>query len=328
MIRASSLAGALCAVLLAPAQARAHPLALGVLVVREHAGGEIDTSFRFSGTEARATGAEPVLPARCRAVGLATERALEEGGTSRDARFDCGARGLSGETLAVRGLEGSGVQIVVRIERADGSVVEALLDDGTRALAVAGAPDRSVIADHIALGVEHIALGIDHLLFVLALMLVVRGRRALLLTITAFTIGHSLTLALAALGAIALPPAPVEACIAASILVVALEAHAGRETARPWALAGAFGLLHGLGFAGALAERGLPRDAIAPALVGFNVGVELGQIAFVALVLAAIAVGARSRIPGRPARAASVLTIGAVATYFLLDRATMLGSSS
>jgi hypothetical protein len=189
---------AIAAIVLAPGEARAHPLALGVLVVREHADGQVETSFRFSGTEARATGAEPVLAARCRAVGVATERALDDGGTSRDARFDCGPGGLAGGAVAVRGMEGTGVQILVQIERADGSTQGALLDDTTREIVLAEDRVGSVISDHVALGVEHIALGVDHLLFVLALILVVRGTRALLLTITAFTVGHSLTLALAA----------------------------------------------------------------------------------------------------------------------------------
>ena len=144
-------------------------------------------------------------------------------------------------------------------------------------------------------GIEHILLGFDHLLFVLALILIVRSLRVLLITITAFTIAHSITLALATLGVVHVPGPPVEAMIALSILLLACEilrVRRGEEssTARwPWLVAFAFGLLHGFGFAGALTELGLPQGDIPLALFAFNVGVELGQLAFIASVMVALA---------------------------------------
>ena len=141
------------------------------------------------------------------------------------------------------------------------------------------------------LGVEHILGGVDHLLFVLALLLIVRGGRRILLTVTAFTVAHSITLVAATLGWVRVPGPPVEAMIALSIVFVAAEIVQGLRgrpglTARaPWLVAFSFGLLHGFGFAGALAEVGLPQNAIPIALFAFNVGVELGQLIFVALVL-------------------------------------------
>ncbi len=139
------------------------------------------------------------------------------------------------------------------------------------------------------LGVEHILFGIDHLLFVASLLLLVRGPWMMLKTITAFTLAHSLTLALATLGFVNVPPAPVEACIALSIVLVAAEGlrktvH-GTTVRRPWGVACAFGLLHGFGFAGALSNLGLPSSEIPLALLFFNIGVEIGQIAFVAALL-------------------------------------------
>jgi len=153
-----------------------------------------------------------------------------------------------------------------------------------------------VFPRYVRLGVEHLAVGLDHLLFLLALVLVVfdprvereRPLRSLLLTVTGFTAGHAVTLSLAVLGGLTLPSAPVEACIALSIVFLAAELvrdPASLVFRRPWLVAAGFGLLHGLGFAGALAELGLPPADAPEALVAFHVGLELAQLAFVALAL-------------------------------------------
>jgi hydrogenase/urease accessory protein HupE len=182
------------------------------------------------------------------------------------------------------------------------------------------------------LGVEHILAGIDHLLFVLALLLIVRGSRRIVATITAFTIAHSLTLVAATLGWVHVPGPPVEAIIALSIVFVAAEVvHElrGKEglTARaPWVVAFSFGLLHGLGFAGALAEVGLPQKAIPVALLTFNVGVELGQLLFVAVVLLLGAVFGRL-MAAKPAWTTGAVAygIGAVAAFWTLERVVSFG---
>ena len=148
-----------------------------------------------------------------------------------------------------------------------------------------------VARTYLGLGVEHILLGFDHLLFVLALLVLVRGGKRIVLTVTAFTVAHSITLVAATLGWVALPGAPVEATIALSIVFLAREiamvwrGHASLTERMPWLVAFVFGLLHGLGFAGALAEIGLPQNAIPLALLCFNVGVEVGQLLFVGAVL-------------------------------------------
>src|SRR5262249_12390020 len=148
-------------------------------------------------------------------------------------------------------------------------------------------------------GIEHILFGFDHLLFVLALILIVRNTRLLLLTVTAFTVAHSITLSLATLGVVHVPRPPVEACIALSILLLASEIVRSQRsqpslTARwPWAVAFSFGLLHGLGFASALIDVGLPQGEVPLALFAFNLGVEAGQLAFIAAVVGVIWLGGK-----------------------------------
>jgi len=180
---------------------------------------------------------------------------------------------------------------------------------------------------YLVLGAEHILLGIDHLLFVLGLLLLVRGLVPLVKTITAFTVAHSITLAASVLGYIPLDRAPIEAAIALSIVLLAREivvAERGKVhlTHRmPWLVAFIFGLLHGLGFAGALGEIGLPADAIPLALLFFNVGVEVGQLLFVFALLAVYRL-ARSRLEGLMPRLSPVLGygLGALATLWLFER--------
>ena len=179
----------------------------------------------------------------------------------------------------------------------------------------------------LGLGIEHILTGIDHLLFVLALMIMVQGAWSLVKTVTGFTIAHSITLGLATLGFINVPTRPVEAAIALSIAFVCAEivyAQQGREgiTYRyPWLVAFAFGLLHGLGFAGALSNIGLPPNEIPIALLFFNVGVEIGQLLFVVVVIAAIRL--LTRLPllqWHRLRTATVYVIGTLATFWVLER--------
>jgi hydrogenase/urease accessory protein HupE len=192
----------------------------------------------------------------------------------------------------------------------------------------------AVSGSYFTLGVDHILGGIDHLLFVFALLLLIPDRRRLVLAITAFTVAHSLTLAMAALGLIALPMPPVEAVIALSIVFLAAEilhreeGGSGIMQRAPWVVAFAFGLLHGLGFASALREIGLPKGDIPLALVTFNLGVEAGQLLFVAaVVLAAWGAGAlaprlmaRLTRPGAPAMGAAAYAIGGVAAFWTIER--------
>jgi hydrogenase/urease accessory protein HupE len=193
-----------------------------------------------------------------------------------------------------------------------------------------------VARTYLWLGVEHILFGFDHLLFVLVLVILVRDWRRVALTVTAFTVAHSITLAAATLGFVNVPGRPVEAAIALSIVLVAVEiVNARREmpslTARwPWLIAFCFGLLHGFGFAGALAEVGLPQHAIPLALLFFNLGVEIGQLAFVAAILVMGELVRRAmalRFEPAPIQRMSdgldvtaAYAIGALAAYWLIER--------
>jgi hydrogenase/urease accessory protein HupE len=207
--------------------------------------------------------------------------------------------GLEGGEVGVHGLSATMVDVLVRIAFQDGRVVSRLLRPETPSFVFTRETAGPAAGGYFVLGVEHILLGIDHLLFVLALVLIVRGVGPLVKTITAFTVAHSITLALATLGVVHVPSAPVEAVIALSIVFVASEILRSRRgepglTARaPWLVAGSFGLLHGFGFAGALSQVGLPANDIPLALLFFNLGVEAGQLAFVAAVLTIIALGRR-----------------------------------
>jgi hydrogenase/urease accessory protein HupE len=178
-------------------------------------------------------------------------------------------------------------------------------------------------------GIEHILLGFDHLLFVLALILIVRSGRVLLLTVTAFTIAHSITLSLATLGMVRVPGPPVEATIALSILLLACEiirGQRGRESLtakRPWLVAFTFGLLHGFGFAGALTEIGLPQGDVPLALFAFNVGVEIGQLIFIGVVLGALILARRIGFPPiveRFALPVATYAIGILAAFWFIER--------
>ena len=236
--------------------------------------------------------------------------------------------GLTGGAIAIDGLAETLTDALFRLERADGTSLTHRFTADAPTYVVPASPSLGQVAwTYLGLGVEHILLGIDHLLFVLALILIVKGRRKLLVTVTAFTLAHSITLALATLGFLQVPGPPVEAIIALSIVFVASEIVHGEQgrpglTARyPWIVAFIFGLLHGFGFAGALAELGLPQRAIAPALLFFNLGVETGQLLFIA---GALTLGHPLRRVAnawpRGARAVPAYGIGGLAMFWVLQR--------
>ena len=207
------------------------------------------------------------------------------------------AGGLNGASIRIDGLSATMTDVLVRLERLDGTTQVTRLTPSAPSFVVEAAPGASEVArTYLVLGVEHILGGADHLLFVLALLILVKGTRRLIWTVTAFTIAHSLTLAAATLGLVHVPGPPVEAAIALSIVFVAAEilhsrhGEAGLTERFPWVVAFTFGLLHGFGFASALNEVGLPQTAIPVALLFFNIGVEIGQLLFIAAVFAFIAV--------------------------------------
>jgi hypothetical protein len=204
----------------------------------------------------------------------------------------------------------------VRIEWLNGTTQVELLTPSQPSFTVEETPGRADVAiSYLRLGIKHILLGIDHLLFVLALMILVAGRRRLVGTITAFTAAHSLTLAAAALGIVRVPQKPVEAIIRGR------EGKPGLTAKSPWIVAFIFGLLHGFGFAGALAEVGLPPQAIPLALLFFNVGVELGQLLFIGAVGVVVVAMRRLAVPSPTwVWRIPAYGIGAVAAMWTLER--------
>ena len=242
------------------------------------------------------------------------------------------AGGLAGKAVEFPDLPANRIDVLVRLARADGTAqLGRVLAVDPRFVFVASPSAFEVVQTYTVLGIEHILTGFDHLLFVLALVILVKGVRRLIATITAFTVAHSLTLAAATLGWVHVPGPPVEAAIALSIVFVAGEIIHARQgkpglTQRyPWVVAFTFGLLHGLGFASALAEVGLPQNSIPIALLFFNVGVEIGQLLFIAAVLACIAIG-RSVARRFAWTAPSWLwrvppyAIGGVASFWVVER--------
>jgi len=236
--------------------------------------------------------------------------------------------GLSGSSIRINGLTATLTDVLVRVERLDGSTQVTRLTASSPSFLVEAAPRRFDVArTYLVLGIEHILTGFDHLLFVSGLLLLVNGTRRLLLTISAFTLSHSVTLTLATLGFVHVRPAPVEAVIALSILFVAYEVLHKNENPdglaqrKPWLVAFSFGLLHGLGFAGGLSAAGLPAAHIPLALGFFSAGVEVGHFSFVTVAL--ILIGAvrqwTTTLPGWSWRV-SPYAIGSVAAYWLFVR--------
>ncbi len=235
---------------------------------------------------------------------------------------------LEGSSLYFEGLEKTLIDVLVSIKMLNGEQYSAMIKPANPNYLIPTAPDKlNVIKTYLVLGINHILSGIDHLLFVLALLLITNGFRKLVKTITAFTIAHSITLTLAAIGTVGLPGPPVEAVIALSIVFLAVELFHhnkgidGLTVRNPWVVAFTFGLLHGFGFAGALSEIGLPQSGIPTALLFFNVGVELGQLAFVLAVLAILWLISKLKIKWPNwIKWVPPYAIGSMASFWLIER--------
>lgn len=298
----------------------AHTFAPALLEIQQGADEKVNIRWKQPAIKAVGSQLLPRLPETCQAQGAP---AVHEEGTGIIMTWEAECSvSLVGETIRVDGIAGSRADVLLRLELDDGRSLRHVLTADAPSYLV---PETESLADvmvgYAGLGVEHILGGFDHLLFVLGLVLLVTGGRRLLVTVTAFTLGHSVTLALAVLGFVHMPSGPTEAAIALSIYVLALEL-VRRKTSQeslmqrsPWLVAGLFGLLHGLGFAGALSEIGLPAHEIPAALFAFNVGIEVGQLAFVAVVLA---VGwMLTRCPERWTEQAWTQSLAQVPTYVI-----------
>jgi len=273
------------------ATADAHRLQPAYLEINEQSAGKFSILWKRPFIGSRPMNISPQLPAGCSNITEPVVQASASGAVERWL-VDCGSSGMINETIVIDGLPLTQTDTLLRIQLIDGSMHTTVLRPDSPSFVVPEKASRFKVAgSYLVLGVEHILGGFDHLLFVLGLLLIVRSTRLLIKTITAFTLAHSVTLAMATLGFVHMPQAPVEAVIALSIIFLATElskqyrGETGLTTKAPWLVALTFGLLHGFGFAGALTEVGLPQSDIPLALLFFNVGVEVGQLMFVSGVL-------------------------------------------
>lgn len=289
----------------------AHELSMAEMEMRETTPGEFLWQWTASGDKAAAVALTPIWPDSC----VADMNMLR-----------CGERGLFG-TLKVEGVGAVYSAAIVKIFWLDGQSRVFTLTTGQPEVHLYGSAEDTrgmgeIARAYVILGVEHILGGFDHLLFVLSLLFLVSFNKRLVLTISAFTLAHSLALALSALGLLTLRSPPVEATIALSIMLVAGEALNKEQTlSRRWPalVAFLFGLIHGLGFAGALADIGLPQKHLFVALLTFNVGVEVGQ-----LLVVVLAYGLYRAFAARPqfvlARTPALYAIGSIAAYWSIGR--------
>jgi hydrogenase/urease accessory protein HupE len=275
------------------ANAYAHRLEPAYLEINEQSAGKFSVLWKRPFVAGRPMNISPQMPAGCSNITEPAVQTLASGAVERWL-VDCGSSGLINETIVIDGLSATQTDTLLRVQLIDGSMHTTVLrPDSPSFLMPEKASKAKVAGSYLVLGIEHILGGFDHLLFVLGLLLIVRSTILLIKTITSFTLAHSVTLAMATLGFVHVPQAPVEAVIALSIIFLATElakqhrGETGLTTRAPWLVALCFGLLHGFGFAGALTEVGLPQSDIPLALLFFNVGVEVGQLMFVSGVLVA-----------------------------------------
>jgi len=333
MIRRAAASCLMVALLALPWAAAAHDLGIARALLEEMPGGRYALAIETSPALAQLF-QPPELPARC-AQGEAPGPIGPDQTTLRY-EFACAEQPLTASDVLRLPWQRQGVMLAARW--ADGSTARQffartsdVIEVPLHALQAGSGSITDAASRYLGLGIEHILLGVDHLLFVLGLLLIVNGPWMLVKTITAFTLAHSITLALATLGLVDVPPRPVDAAIALSIMFLGAEILRVRQgrpglTARtPWVVAFAFGLLHGLGFAGALTELGLVPGEIPLALLFFNVGVEIGQLMFVVTFLAlALALRQVQVVWPRWAEPLPAYAIGTVAAFWFIERTSAI----
>jgi hydrogenase/urease accessory protein HupE len=301
-------------VLLSGARAQGHSIDSATLTLTEVADGKFTIKWQTTAATLKELREPARYPKSCQ---------------TRGTELDCGPLGLVG-TIEFPWLKGRESRVMVLIDWIGGSRLLRIVNGRSPNLTVYGIPASAglrflgpIALDYTRLGIEHILTGFDHLMFVLAITILVQSRKALVGAITAFTLAHSVTLAATVLGWVWLPSAAVETTIALSIVLCCTECLRPSDSLAhraPWLVTFAFGLLHGMGFASALLETGLPENHVPSALLFFNVGVELGQLAAISVFLA---VGwLVTRVEKRPewARRAFVYALGITAAYWSLER--------
>ena len=316
--------------ILQAASALAHDARPIFVEIRESPHGHVDVRWKVPPVLPVAAAPIPVLPASCTPQGEPAQR-KRAGMLGGRQSYSC-PDGLAGGTLALRfPAANPSLSTVFRVTLASGELHSRILRPGTTSWRLAEPPTRLGVArEYTWLGVRHIAAGFDHLLFIACLLFIAGTARRILLTITGFTLAHSLTLALSVLGWVRLPVPPVEAAIALSILFLAVEIAGKDRRSLTWrypvAVSASFGLLHGFGFAAVLGEIGLPAGELPTALLSFNVGVELGQLGFLALLAPFLWWAGRDREPEpdlgalEPVRIPACYVIGTLASYWFVER--------
>ena len=330
MIRSKFLTSAFCLAivcLLLPSLLQAHESRPAYLEINQQQINVFDVTWRRPALGDKVLSMQPVFPKHC-AVQGGVANYLTTGAHVSHWTLQCADPGLVNHSIYIEGLAQTITDVLVRISLIDGATHTQILKPNAVTMVVQGSPDSwQVITDYLLLGTEHILGGIDHLLFVLCLLLIVKGNVTLVKTVTAFTIAHSITLAMATLDYVRVPQAPVEAVIALSILFLAVELVKQQQgksdlaMRAPWLVAFVFGLLHGFGFAGALSEVGLPQTEIPLALLMFNVGVEIGQLLFIAVVMVVLKISIS--ILKRPVtwiKPVVTYGIGSVSAFWLIER--------
>jgi hydrogenase/urease accessory protein HupE len=320
-----------------PFAAEAHEIRPGYLEVRQVEAETFDVLWKVPARGEYRLRLHARLPKECQ--GAPNQGSFVGGAFVERWRAQCPG-GLVGRTIDIEGLSATRTDVLARIEWSDGTTQAVRLTPEQTSFVAKTAPGSlEVSKTYFVLGVEHILLGIDHLLFVLGLLFLVGNWKRLVATVTAFTVAHSITLAAATLGLVHVAQAPVEATIALSIMFVAAEIiHGGHGTPHlatraPWLVAFVFGLLHGFGFAGALQEIGLPQKDVPLALLLFNIGVEAGQLMFIAAFVGAFSI--MTRLVRRPGshdhgpwlsetliRTPVAYAIGSLAAFWTVQRVT------
>jgi hydrogenase/urease accessory protein HupE len=303
--------------------AHAHEVRPAYLAIVEQADNIYSLTWKQPSLAEARIAIDPQLPATCTTLG---ERHIEVADGAFVARWQAQCSGgLAGQRIRIAGLERTLTSTFVRTELADGRTISGVVQASDPSFQFAAA--RPLLPAYFTLGVQHILSGIDHVFFVIGLILLVPGLGRLIGALTAFTVAHSITLGAAALGFAGLPQASVEVVIALSILVVGYEVvraargRTGLTSAMPWVVAFGFGLLHGFGFAGALADIGLPQDAKLSALLLFNLGVETGQLMIVAVTVPlARWIASRAASLRRRIQVGAGYSLGAAAAFWMIQR--------
>jgi len=319
-----SQAALLCVVFAAPASA--HEVRPAYLELRQTSPDTYEVSWKIPAAGDRRLAVYVEFPADVEP--LREPRGTFRGGAYLERWAVRCPGGLEGRVVRIAGLEATQVEVIGRVQHRNGVTQTVRILPSAPAFVVEAQPHAlGIVRTYTVLGIEHILTGIDHLLFILALILITRGGWRMVKTVTAFTVSHSITLTAATLGWVHIPPPPVEAVIALSIVFVAAEILRQRRgilgiTARaPWIVAFSFGLMHGLGFAGGLSAAGLPTAHIPTALLFFSLGVETGHFLFIGAVLSVIAVVRRVRVPiPRWVELVPPYAIGTLAMFWVIQR--------